>query len=66
MGLFNSKHAVKQVLLAGPEGAGKTTLLYQVILRKKDWQATPTLGFNYEEVISERFDKCGVWDIGGC
>ncbi|CDW81367.1 adp-ribosylation factor-like protein 14 [Stylonychia lemnae] len=65
MGLFGSKSQLKQVLLTGPEGAGKTTLLYQMILRKKEWRATPTIGFNYEEIQSERGDRAGIWDVGG-
>lgn len=51
--------------MTGPEGSGKTTLLYQMILRKKEWRATPTIGFNYEELSSERGDRAGIWDIGG-
>ncbi len=51
--------------MTGPEGAGKTTLLYQMILRKKEWKATPTIGFNYEEISSERGDRAGIWDVGG-
>ena len=65
MGLFTSKNTMKQVMLVGPEGSGKTTLLYQMILRKKEWKATPTIGFNYEEVTTERGEKAGFWDIGG-
>eukprot|EP00347_Sterkiella_histriomuscorum_P009737 403340077 len=65
MGVFGSKSQQKQILLTGPEGAGKTTLLYSMILRKKEWRATPTTGFNYEEIQSERGDRAGVWDVGG-
>ena len=65
MGVLSSKGAIKQVLLVGPEGSGKTTLLYQMILRKKTWRATPTIGFNYEELSNERGEKAGIWDIGG-
>lgn len=36
-----------------------------MILRKKGWKATPTIGFNYEEVASERGDRAGFWDVGG-
>ncbi len=53
------------MLLTGPEGAGKSTLLYQMILRKKEWKATPTIGFNYEEISNERGDRAGIWDVGG-
>ncbi len=65
MGVLNSKNVIKQILIAGPEGSGKTTLLYQMILRKKEWKATPTLGFNYEEFVSERNERAGIWDVGG-
>ena len=51
--------------MTGPEGAGKTTLLYHMILRKKEWKATPTIGFNYEEIANERGDRAGIWDVGG-
>ena len=40
-------------------------MLYQMILRKKEWKATPTIGFNYEELTNDRGDKAGFWDIGG-
>ena len=65
MGVLGSKNQQKQILLTGPESSGKTTLLYSMILRKKEWRATPTIGFNYEEVQSERGDRAGVWDVGG-
>lgn len=65
MGLFSSKNGLKQLLIAGPEGSGKTTLLYQMVLRKKEWKATPTIGFNFEELSNERGDKVGAWDVGG-
>jgi hypothetical protein len=65
MGILGSKNTLKQILLVGPEGSGKTTLLYQNILRKKEWKASPTIGFNYEELSNERGDKVGIWDIGG-
>jgi GTPase SAR1 family protein len=65
MGILNSTSALKQILLVGPLSSGKTTLLYQSILRKKEWKATPTIGFNYDEIASDRGDRLGVWDIGG-
>jgi small GTP-binding protein len=65
MGVFGSKGGLKQILLTGPESSGKSTLLYQMILRKKEWHSSPTLGFNYEEYQTERGDKAGIWDVGG-
>ena len=53
------------MLLIGPKGSGKTTFLYQMILRKKDWEATPTQGFNYEEYVSDQGIRVGIWDVGG-
>ena len=63
--IFGSKSGLKCVLITGPEGSGKSNLLYQLILRKKEWKATPTVGFNYEEISNDRGDKCGIFDMGG-
>ncbi len=52
------------MLLTGPEGSGKTTLLYSQILRKKEWKATPSLGFNFEELEVDSRKAC-IWDVGG-
>ncbi len=68
MGAIASKKTPGQVLLVGPPSAGKTTLLYKLVFQKDDWTATPTVGFQYEEVRSgdgPNAQAVGVWDIGG-
>lgn len=36
-----------------------------MILRKNEWKATPTIGFNYEEFTTDTGIKIGIWDVGG-
>lgn len=62
-GVCSARHINKQVLLCGLDGAGKTTLLYSYVLSNmKDFQAEPTIGFNFE-VIKEKDAIIGFWDV---
>lgn len=69
MGPLVSKNAKNQVLILGPEGSGKTTLLYTKKIRTLPMKATPTNGFQYEEIPFSDGDNTqipvGFWDIGG-
>ena len=64
-GIFSSNSALKQVLLVGPPSSGKTTLLYSMVLPKKEFKASATNGFNYEQLTVDRHGTVAVWDIGG-
>ena len=55
--------------MLGPEGSGKTTLLYYKKMRTLPQKASPTNGFQYEEIDYADSDNSqipvGFWDIGG-
>ena len=60
----SAQTAPLQVLLVGPPNSGKTTLLYSQVFQTRDYQETPTTGFQFEEIALSN-TKYGVWDISG-
>ncbi|KAK8836445.1 hypothetical protein M9Y10_037703 [Tritrichomonas musculus] len=63
MGGHLSKQKKARCILYGLDSVGKTTLLYR-IKSNESINATPTLGFNVEEIKYNGLDLI-LWDIGG-
>lgn len=65
----NKTVGTNNVVMLGSPGAGKTTMLYTRAAGEGEMETigkiNPTLGFNFERIVTSSSITLNVWDVGG-